>query len=409
MKLVTAGNETITATDTSNNSILGTVSLTVNPAAATHLVFGQQPTNAAMGVAITPAVTVKVLDAYNNLVTTDNTDKVTITLASNSSGGMLSGTATATVINGTATFSNLSINAAGSGYVLDAVSGSLVSAVSAGFSVNSVSSSVIESFDSNPAYYVVGGYSPTAYLSTAAKHDGTYGLVDTNGNDWIYRNDSAVQVKEGDTVSVWLQFSGSADGRAYFGFGAGPNGTLSLVAAPNTNQLLIQNNAGYGFANIGAVSQTWQANHWYRLEVDWGTSGNIVGKLFDSNGTTLLNTVSASTTAITSGGIAFRATGSNKYWDTVQLTPGANIFVHPTVAASSQTAVSSSIINRIGAGTVVNSGRGSAIAAAAADAIATSKVFSNYYNNQDGYLGLVESIQGLRKRIIARRAGQKSP
>ena len=293
VKLVTAGNEAVTATDTSNSSILGTVSLTVNPAAATHIVFGQQPTNTAVGVAINPAVTVRMLDAYNNLVTTDNTDKVTITLASNSSGGTLSGTATATVINGTATFGNLSINAAGSGYVLDAVSGSLVSAASAGFNVNSVSSSVIESFDSNPAYYVVGGNSPTAYLSAAAKHDGTYGLVDTNGNDWIYRNDSAVHVKQGDTISVWLQFSGSADGRAYFGFGAGPNGTLSLVAAPNTNQLLIQNNAGYGYVNIGAVSQTWQANHWYRLEVDWGTSGNIVGKLFDSNGTTLLNTVSA--------------------------------------------------------------------------------------------------------------------
>ena len=175
---------------------------------------------------------------------------------------------------------------------------------------------------------MVGGSSPTAYLSTAAKHDGTYGLVDSNGNDWIYRNDAAVQVKQGDTISVWLEFAGAADGRAYFGFGASSGGTLSLVAAPNTNQLLLQNNSGWGFTNLGAVSQTWLANHWYRLEVDWGTSGTIVGKLFDSNGTTLLQTVTASTTAITSGGIAFRATGNcNKYWDTVTLTPGVNQFV----------------------------------------------------------------------------------
>ena len=62
---------------------------------------------------------------------------------------------------------------------------------------------------------------------------------------------------------------------------------------------------------------TWQANHWYHLEVSWGVGGTIVGKVFDSNGTTLLGTVTGSSTAITSGGIAFRAIGSNKYWDTV--------------------------------------------------------------------------------------------
>ena len=131
-----------------------------------------------------------------------------------------------------------------------------------------------------------------------------------------------------------MQFSGAADGRAYFGFGASSAGTLSLVAAPNTNQLLIQNNSGWGYTNIGAVNQTWQANHWYRLEVDWGTSGKIVGKLFDSNGTTLLQTVTASTSVITAGGIAFRATGNyNKFWDTVTVTPGVNQFVQPAAAA----------------------------------------------------------------------------
>ena len=136
-----------------------------------------------------------------------------------------------------------------------------------------------------------------------------------------------------------MQFSGRADGRAYFGFGASSAGTLSLVAAPNTNQLLIQNNNGWGYTNIGAVSQTWQANHWYRLEINWGTSGTIVGKLFDSNGATLLQTVTASTSAITSGGIAFRATGNyNKFWDTVTSTPGVNQFVRPGTASLPATA-----------------------------------------------------------------------
>jgi hypothetical protein len=58
-----------------------------------------------------------------------------------------------------------------------------------------------------------------------------------------------------------------------------------------------------------------------------------VGKLFDNNGTTLLNSVTAASTAITSGGIAFRATGNNKYWDTVQWTPGVNNFSRAPTAA----------------------------------------------------------------------------
>ena len=127
-----------------------------------------------------------------------------------------------------------------------------------------------------------------------------------NGNDWIYRTDAGAQLHAGDTVSVWLQFAGAADGRAYFGFGASSSGTLSLVAAPNTGQLILQSNPGFGnFNNLAAVNTTYLANHWYRLEVDWSKTGAILGKLFDSNGTTLLTQVSASTTAITSGGIAF--------------------------------------------------------------------------------------------------------
>src|SRR5262249_17817632 len=52
----------------------------------------------------------------------------------------------------------------------------------------------------------------------------------------------------------------------------------------------------------------------------------IIGRLFDSNGTTLLRSVTATTTAITSGGIAFRGTSSDKYFDTVTVSYGANSF-----------------------------------------------------------------------------------
>lgn len=330
----TAGNQTVTATDKASSAINGSDTVTVSPAAASQLVFGQQPSNASAGAIITPAVTVRVLDAYGNLVTADNTDQISVAIGSNPGGGTLSGTTTLTVSGGVATFSNLAISKAGTGYTLTAASGSLAGATSASFSIGSASSTgtVIEDFEATHLWNIVGGNSATAFRSTSARHDGSYGLDDYGGNDWIYRNDSAAQVKAGDTISVWLKFAGSADGRAYFGFGATSAGTLSLVAAPNTGQLIIQLNQGYNFTNLATVNQGYLANHWYRLEVNWSTSGKIVGKLYDSNGTTLLRQISASSTAITSGGIAFRATGSDKLWDTVTLTPGVNSFASPAPA-----------------------------------------------------------------------------
>jgi hypothetical protein len=340
--LKTAGNQSVLVVDTATSSISGSTTVGVSPAIANHLAFAQQPSNATVGVTISPAVTVRVLDVYNNLVSSDNTDQVTIGLGSNPGNATLGGTKTVTTVGGIATFSSLNISAAGTSYVLTASSGTLATAASGAFNVTSnatASGGVIESFESGlSAYQVAGASAASASISTTAAHDGASGLLDANGGDWIYRNDSAAKAQRGDTISVWLQFSGTADGRAYFGFGASDLGTLSLVAAPNTGQLLLQNNSGYGYTNLAAASQTWLANHWYRLEVDWGTSGTIIAKVFDTNGTTLLQTVTASTSAITSGGIAFRGFGSNKFWDTVTVSPGVNSFAVGSTATPSSSA-----------------------------------------------------------------------
>ena len=122
LKLDTAGSQSVVATDTSNGTIAGSTSLTVTPGVATHVVFGQLPTSALAGVAISPAVTVKLEDAFNNVLTNDSTDRVTVSLGTNPSAGTLSGTTTATVSAGVATFGNLSINLAGTGYTLSASS-----------------------------------------------------------------------------------------------------------------------------------------------------------------------------------------------------------------------------------------------------------------------------------------------
>jgi hypothetical protein len=116
-----AGALTVTGTDTSNDSVTGSTSFTVTPAAADHLVFLQPPTDTAAGQTLSPVV-VAVVDQFGNVETGDNSDTVTLSLGVNP-GGTLSGTRTLTVVNGVATFGDLSIDQAGVGYTLHATVG----------------------------------------------------------------------------------------------------------------------------------------------------------------------------------------------------------------------------------------------------------------------------------------------
>ncbi len=106
-------------------------SIVVSPAAAAQLVFVQQPTGATAGAVITPAVTVKLEDAFGNDVLTTGTSVV---IALSSGTGALSGTLSRNTASGLATFNNLSVNLVGS-KTLAASSGSLTAATSNAFTV----------------------------------------------------------------------------------------------------------------------------------------------------------------------------------------------------------------------------------------------------------------------------------
>jgi hypothetical protein len=180
-----------------------------------------------------------------------------------------------------------------------------------------LSVAMIEDFESGTldAYVIFPG--ALAVLSARYAHDGAYGLG-LQGSAWIYRDDPAAHVKQGDVLSVWVMFDNVVDGRAYFGFGASSAGTLSFVLGPNTGTILLQENNAFGFTDLNSSAQTFAVNRWYRAEVVWGTDGSIVGNLYDSDGTTLLNSVSANSTLYTEGGIAFRGFTGVKAFDTVE-------------------------------------------------------------------------------------------
>ena len=97
--------------------------------------FGQHPTTSVTGQPIAPPVTVRVLDAGNNVVP-NSSAAITVGLGANPAGGTLSGTLTRAAVSGVATFADLTVDRFGSGYTLAAASAGLSGAVSAAFTVN---------------------------------------------------------------------------------------------------------------------------------------------------------------------------------------------------------------------------------------------------------------------------------
>jgi hypothetical protein len=105
---------TVQVADSSNPQQMTTKAFSLVVNAAYFPVFTVQPSNSSPGSQITPAVKVQVTDAKGNAV---KNAVCVITLAVNPSGGVLSGTNTATTgNNGIAIFASQSINLAGNGY-----------------------------------------------------------------------------------------------------------------------------------------------------------------------------------------------------------------------------------------------------------------------------------------------------
>jgi Tol biopolymer transport system component/DNA-binding beta-propeller fold protein YncE len=136
--------------------------------AAAKLAFGQQPTNTIMAGPITPAVTVEIQDAAGNRVTTA-TNSVTLSLRSAGT-AKLSGTTSKAAIGGIATFSDLTVDLAGSGYLLRANSGSLTEVDSIPFNITGAVPSIIQvetapdgSGAIVPAQNIAAGSSITVY------------------------------------------------------------------------------------------------------------------------------------------------------------------------------------------------------------------------------------------------------
>ncbi|HTH63848.1 MAG TPA: hypothetical protein VL563_04130 [Gemmatimonadales bacterium] len=155
--------------DAASSGLTGVTSNGFNIAAgaATQLVFSAEPSTAAGGATIAPAVTVTALDAQQNIATgfTGNIT-MSITGGTGTGGANLSGTLSVAAVSGVASFSTLSIDKAGAGYTLTAASGGLTSATSAAFDVV-IGAATKLVFTAQPSDLITGGTMTPAVQVTA--------------------------------------------------------------------------------------------------------------------------------------------------------------------------------------------------------------------------------------------------
>ena len=206
---------------------------------------------------------------------------------------------------------------------------------------NAGTAATIEDFESKSLalYKCPKGENNFTIKSTAA-HDGANGLIGSGspqsgeplGGKWIYRDDAAALTKQGDRLSVWTKRSNvnpgptptpDVAGGTNIGFGCSAERCYFVAVTCQTthqtcefrvSKVLDLSNAPATSIALNAVPQTYIAHRWYKVIVEWNVGGLIVAYLYDSDGSTLLNTVSATDNTWTSGGIGLRGFGPGDYY-----------------------------------------------------------------------------------------------
>lgn len=193
---------------------------TVNPGADAKLAFTVQPSTTQSRTDITAAITVRILDANDNL--TNSTASVTLAIANDPSvGGTLFGTTEQAAVAGTATFNDIEIDKIGTGYTLQATSTGLTPDTSSSFNITL-----------GPLAQVAFVQQPTTTVfNTTFSPAITVALQDAGGN----------QVNSTDNVT--LTFQTDPSGSATFG-GAS---TVAAVAGLATFSTLTIDNTSAGY------------------------------------------------------------------------------------------------------------------------------------------------------------------
>ncbi len=152
-------------------------STTISPDAIVQdqLVFTQQPSDAAAGTAVGPAIVLNLQDDLGNPLTGDNSS-VTVAIFTGPDGGTLLGTATEQAVNGVATFSDLLLPKSGT-YTLLASDGNFTPATSDTFTIDPGAAAKLDIIQ-QPAFDYLGH--PISAPVTVAVEDALGNLVNDN-------------------------------------------------------------------------------------------------------------------------------------------------------------------------------------------------------------------------------------
>src|SRR5204862_109390 len=156
----------------SASGLTGNTSATfhITPGTTALLVFTVQPSSAASGTAITPAVQVTAQDAQGNTATPFS-GNVALAIAANPGGGTLAGTTSVAAVNGVATFANVSIDKVGTGYTLAASATGPGGATSTAFNITPGAASHLV-FSAEPTTTTAGSVITPAVQVTAQDAQG---------------------------------------------------------------------------------------------------------------------------------------------------------------------------------------------------------------------------------------------
>lgn len=208
---------------------------TVQVGPPAQLAVIQQPAGATAGNVFATQPRVEIQDAAGLRVSSDNTTQVSVALSGGTGGAQLSGTAVLTAINGVVSFNGLSIDLAGTAYILNFTATGLTGTASAAFNVTTASAG------GGTAPFVPAAPSGTAtYYVSPTGNDGNSGT--TPAQAWATLQHAANTVQAGDIVEV-------ADGN-YARF------TLSSVTGTSGMPIIFRASGNAAVINSGTSAST---------------------------------------------------------------------------------------------------------------------------------------------------------
>ena len=199
----------------------GSTQFDIMPGDPAKLVFDTQPSDADAGATITPVVTVQVLDANSNLVTTDNGTSVSLALSGGT--GSLTGGGGTTAVGGVATFAGLSVNKTGV-YTLDASADGLDGAGSSSFTIGA-----------GGAHHLAITSQPSGAVAGAQTIGLTIEIRDTNDN--VVNSSDVIKVTLNGapgSLSGVTQVNANGGTATFSGLSVNKVGTYSLTASDVT-------------------------------------------------------------------------------------------------------------------------------------------------------------------------------